>query len=283
MTMKRTIMGYVLPGDDSDMLLAVFIGLSLLLHGVLVFMLPGIHNPKQLRFIELSLQEITQPDHQDLLGPPSEQNKDTVAPVMKPEARKEIRTEPLVKPKRKPEPLTENTNALNPESLPEQTKTLPMERAVQSAPAPEPEKAQEIVSPPFPVTPVDQVRRIQSAAPLSRSLSDMEDPIIQAATPLPDARTIDNYLASIRKEIERNKRYPIVARRRGQEGEVDLRFFLLANGNVEKLEVKKTSGIETLDRAAMDAVIRATPFAMPPKGFINGPKPLELTIIFKLG
>jgi len=48
--------------------------------------------------------------------------------------------------------------------------------------------------------------------------------------------------------------YPQEARRRGYEGEVLLRVEVLANGRVGRLEVKKSSGYEILDRSALSAV-----------------------------
>jgi len=48
--------------------------------------------------------------------------------------------------------------------------------------------------------------------------------------------------------------YPQEARRRGYEGEVLLRVEVLANGRVGRLEVKKSSGYEILDRSALTAV-----------------------------
>jgi len=104
-----------------------------------------------------------------------------------------------------------------------------------------------------------------------------------AARSTPDDQVISNYPASIRAQIEGNKKYPLAARRRGQEGEVGLRFILAANGDVRELGVRKSSGIDSLDRAAIDAVRRTTPFAKPPDGFIDSTLPMKLTIVFKLG
>ncbi len=48
--------------------------------------------------------------------------------------------------------------------------------------------------------------------------------------------------------------YPQEARRKGYEGEVLLRVEVLSNGRVGQIEVRSSSGYETLDRSAINAV-----------------------------
>ena len=50
--------------------------------------------------------------------------------------------------------------------------------------------------------------------------------------------------------------YPASARRRGQEGRVLLRVEVLTNGNVGSVALEKSSGIDSLDTAALDTVRR---------------------------
>jgi TonB family protein len=59
--------------------------------------------------------------------------------------------------------------------------------------------------------------------------------------------------------IERTKNYPRLARERGIEGVVRLRFKLTSFGSVEKLEILQSSGSEVLDNASINAVYRAAP------------------------
>ena len=63
----------------------------------------------------------------------------------------------------------------------------------------------------------------------------------------------------IQAAIERTKNYPRLARERGIEGEVRLRFRLNSAGSVETVEVVKSSGYEILDTASIRAVYRAAP------------------------
>ena len=65
--------------------------------------------------------------------------------------------------------------------------------------------------------------------------------------------------------IERTKSYPRLARERGTEGVVRLRFRLNPKGSIEKIEIMESSGSAILDSASVQAVYRAAP--MP---FVDG-------------
>jgi protein TonB len=59
--------------------------------------------------------------------------------------------------------------------------------------------------------------------------------------------------------IERTKSYPRLARERGTEGVVRLRFRLSHEGSVEKIEILESSGSTILDSASIRAVYLAAP------------------------
>jgi len=59
--------------------------------------------------------------------------------------------------------------------------------------------------------------------------------------------------------IERTKNYPRLARERGIEGEVRLRFKINSEGAVEKIEILESSGSEILDNASVRSVYQAAP------------------------
>ena len=50
--------------------------------------------------------------------------------------------------------------------------------------------------------------------------------------------------------------YPSASRRMGEEGEVQLRVSVDANGNVQQIELHKSSGFSRLDQSALDTVKR---------------------------
>jgi TonB family protein len=76
--------------------------------------------------------------------------------------------------------------------------------------------------------------------------------------------------------IERVKKYPRLARERGMEGVVRLRFMLNPSGGVDAVEVVKSSGYEILDSASVSAVYRAAP--MP---YVNGWVEMPMRYVLK--
>jgi len=65
--------------------------------------------------------------------------------------------------------------------------------------------------------------------------------------------------------IAKKKRYPRIARRRGQEGEGVIELGLLADGTLASLKVVKSSGASILDKEMELMVRRAQPFPPFPK------------------
>ncbi len=76
------------------------------------------------------------------------------------------------------------------------------------------------------------------------------------AAPSPQAlRKFKNaYLAELLQAIESRKFYPKIAKRRGMEGVVKVRFVLQKEGRIEKIAVAEGSGYGVLDRAALKTV-----------------------------
>jgi protein TonB len=65
--------------------------------------------------------------------------------------------------------------------------------------------------------------------------------------------------AVIVSSIERVKNYPRFARERGIEGVVHVRFRLRPQGDVDRIEIVKSSGSEILDESSIRTVYRAAP------------------------
>jgi protein TonB len=66
--------------------------------------------------------------------------------------------------------------------------------------------------------------------------------------------------------IEKHKRYPDNARRRGLEGRPSMRFRIDRNGQVLSSDLHHATGQQLLDKAAIETITRANPFPpMPPE------------------
>ena len=67
------------------------------------------------------------------------------------------------------------------------------------------------------------------------------------------------YRAAIRREIERHKRYPARAKMMRKQGIVNVSFSVGGDGSLSGERVTKSSGDESLDNAALEAVRSARP------------------------
>jgi protein TonB len=82
--------------------------------------------------------------------------------------------------------------------------------------------------------------------------------------------------AVIESQIERSKNYPRMARERGIQGVVRVRFKLKPSGDVDRVEIAKSSGYDVLDAASVKTVYRAAP--MP---YVNGWLEVPMTYVLK--
>ena len=81
--------------------------------------------------------------------------------------------------------------------------------------------------------------------------------------------------ALIRAAIEKAKTYPILARKKKIEGTVITEFAINAKGFPENVRVRKSSGHEILDSAALNIISKAAPFP-------QIKEPIEIPITFSL-
>ena len=71
-------------------------------------------------------------------------------------------------------------------------------------------------------------------------------------------------LAYIKEMIQKNIAYPNIARRNGWTGKVTVSFIIAHDGRVRDIEITRSSGFECLDKNAVRAVERSSPFPHPP-------------------
>ncbi len=82
--------------------------------------------------------------------------------------------------------------------------------------------------------------------------------------------------AVIESALERSKTYPRMARERGIQGVVHVRFKLRPSGDVETVEIVRSSGYDILDSASVRTVYRAAP--MP---YVNGWVEVPMAYVLK--
>jgi protein TonB len=92
---------------------------------------------------------------------------------------------------------------------------------------------------------------------------------------------LGSYLCNARMKIEKAKRYPREARRRGWEGKVILSFQINRKGEAAQIRLVQTSGYQELDDEGIATIRRASPFLPPPLGDQNMLE-VEIPLVFKL-
>ncbi|HHH38269.1 MAG TPA: TonB family protein [Sedimenticola sp.] len=88
-----------------------------------------------------------------------------------------------------------------------------------------------------------------------------------------------SYLATLLSRIEREKRYPRAARRRGIQGKVDSRFELDCKGRISGLRLRSKE--KMLRGATRRAIEAARPLPAPPPG-VPCPMPVHFVMEFLL-
>ena len=90
---------------------------------------------------------------------------------------------------------------------------------------------------------------------------------------------LNAYRAAIRREIERHKRYPARAKMMRKQGVVSVSFSVSSDGSLSGERVTNSSGDESLDNAALEAVRSARPVGPKPTGFASSVSvPISFTI-----
>jgi protein TonB len=92
---------------------------------------------------------------------------------------------------------------------------------------------------------------------------------------------LGSYLGNARMRIEKAKRYPREARRRGWEGKVVLSFQINRKGEVSQIRLVQSSGYPELDDEGIATIRRASPFAPPPLAD-QIKLEVEIPLVFKL-
>ena len=82
--------------------------------------------------------------------------------------------------------------------------------------------------------------------------------------------------------IQRYKRYPHQARRRGQEAVIYVRVTITRNGQVVKHQLEKASKYKVLNREVLTLITRAQPLPPPPKGLSGETFEILLPVVFSL-
>lgn len=173
---------------------------------------------------------------------------------------------PAPKPKAKPQP--------KPEPKPKVVKPQPISKPrvapKPEASVPEYEPPAKPAEPAQPVAPPSSSKRVPDVADLPSKVPSISD------------ADKAHYYRLIINKLEHGKRYPSSARRRNEQGTVQLTFTLNKDGSLQSYRISKSSGSRALDREVERLIKRVTPFPALPHGVSKGSIELSVGISFKL-
>ncbi len=120
-----------------------------------------------------------------------------------------------------------------------------------------------------PVQPVAKETPVpQKVEPIAKKIEPTPVPVAPPPAPKPNVEEeyLDNHLSTIRDILIKYRKYPTMAVRLKQEGNVRVSFRLKENGTVEDIRIVSGSGFEMLDADAMALIEKtASYFPKPPK------------------
>ncbi len=159
--------------------------------------------------------------------------------------------------------------------------TLPQQEIVDKEPEPKPEPVEKRVEKSKPVKKKIVRTDPEPEPPQEEQLASV--PEVASEAPMLDEGMIERererYLAEVMAHIERFKRYPKTARRRGITGELSVFFLLMPDGSVKGLIVR--NGPDVLIGAARESVQKALPMPPPPSS-VDCPIKCRLRMKFSL-
>ncbi|MGH7362945.1 MAG: energy transducer TonB [Candidatus Methylomirabilales bacterium] len=73
------------------------------------------------------------------------------------------------------------------------------------------------------------------------------------------------YLEGVKRRVEREWRYPLLAQERGFTGKLVIEFAIRQDGRLARLRLADSSGVSILDDAALEAIRKAAPYSPLPE------------------
>jgi periplasmic protein TonB len=149
-------------------------------------------------------------------------------------------------------------------------------------PVPVKKKPQPLATPPKQAS--KQAPPVKEAPPKTKPSSTKAAP--RARPPQASSATLlaveSKYLEELRNAIMKHRQYPGVARRKHKEGTATIAFVILGDGRIRNSRIETSSGVHSLDRAALQAVTELGKFDPIPEALHRKQWQLTVSLQFKL-
>ncbi len=152
------------------------------------------------------------------------------------------------------------------------------------APVPEPPLPREAIPEPEKKPEPKKKEVKQATAPIAQKVPEAKRtaaPVNARANAI-EARVMPSYMQVLLGHLERFKKYPRSAERRGQEGRPTVRFEIDREGRLLSYRLLSSSGNAALDEGALATVERADPFPPLPKEIRGETKIFDVPVNFAL-
>jgi protein TonB len=211
------------------------------------------------KVVKISLLDIHQESQKQEEQKQVEQKKEVPAPTPKQEVKKELvaKVKPKKILKKAPTPIVKDTKTIEKVAHKEETQ---QEKANESFSAEEETLSRQILSNAAAVNHENSLRDKQ------RIMAELES-------------RQESFFLKLRELINQNKSYPNSARRRGVQGNVEVKFSILENGNVDNIEL--VSGQSIFKNSAQEAIKKSFPIKVD-KTLFSFPKEFKITLAYVL-
>lgn len=257
---------------------ALAVGVSLALHAIVLALLPAAPAPLPGNSTAPLLRvQLTRPTPRPATAPVPAPAPVAAKPGPPPEVSAPEPPRPSLSPRVETTPgIPESVTARLPETRTETGAARSTTAPARSRPAASTRTAGHQVPPPPTGT------RASKATPVSPTAPAPNLPAAGPASTGPEPGLAAEVRRVIRLRLAGEFRYPVLARRRGWEGEVVLAFRVDADGRIGNVRVANSSGFGLLDSAARDALLRVAAVAL-----ADGRRPgtaldLTLPVIYRL-
>ena len=163
--------------------------------------------------------------------------------------------EPKVEPKPLPKPEPKKIEKPKPEPKKVEKKPLPKpeprpEPKIEPKAEPQAEPAPSPAATPAPAvnTNLPANNKSIAAAPAQKVAQELN---------LSNAQSDEDF-SKVLTAVKKHKNYPSNARRMRHQGVVEVRFLLKTDGSIDELKVSKSSGFESLDKGAIENILKAS-------------------------
>lgn len=186
---------------------------------------------------------------------------------------KPVIPKPIVEKKQVPKPVTKKAIPLpqktiekvqeKPEETVEEVLKEPLTEEIQTQ-----QKTQEI----------NELQKAQEEAEALQRLQQREAEQMLVAKKEKEAKQ-NLFIEQLRERINKNKSYPMTARRRGIEGSIEMQFYLLHNGHVK--DIRYISGKTLFEKSAIEAIQKSFPMDVDKKLF-TFPKEFKIKLVYDI-